>query len=710
MANRLKKYLSRVIHKDQAGFLPGRQIRDNVRHVVNIIEYLDHRVDIPAILIFIDAEKAFDNVSWQFLITCMEKVGIRGPFLEGIRAIYSNQRAKLIINSNLTNSFMITKGTRQGCPLSPLLFIMVLEVILKKIRETSEIRGIKIGKKEYKVKAYADDLVVTIEEPLERINTVMDLMEEFGKLSGFKLNKTKTKMLIKNLDEQSQNKIELVSGIKIAKKVKYLGIWVSTKNINLVEDNYNKIWRECKRDLDSWSRLHLSWEGRMAAIKMNILPRMIFLFQSIPVIRGTTMFKDWQRTLSRFIWQGKRARIKYKLLTDRRERGGFAVPNLQLYYEASCLCWVKEWIVLDNTDLLDLEGFDARFGWHAYLWQDKGRVHKGFANHIIRGALLEVWNRCKNLIEKGTPWWLSPIDILVIKKPNMEGKRWTYADLMERSEKGWEVRPYEELKDKLTGWLQFHQINSLWNEHKKVGMSKNKSKFQLEIIEGKSKLLTKMYNQLLEWDTMDEEVKEVMIKWAIDLGHPLEYEKWEKLWNKDMKFSACVGLRENMEKMMYRWYITPKKLAKMYKTGDKTCWKCKKKEGDFLHMWWSCEEVKKFWGSVYDEIKKMLKHTFPKKPEAFLLGMVGNEINKDDQTLFQYATAAARILLAQNWKKPNIPTIRDWQTKLIEYIDLAIMTQKIRHQKNTKFINEWNKFFSYMETILGNIKITVGII
>uniref|UniRef100_A0A670IVT3 Reverse transcriptase domain-containing protein n=1 Tax=Podarcis muralis TaxID=64176 RepID=A0A670IVT3_PODMU len=710
MANRFKKYLNRVIHKDQAGFLPGRQIKENVRHVINIIEYLDLKVDTPAALIFIDAEKAFDNVSWEFLIKCMERAGIRGPFLEGIRAIYSNQRAKLIVNGNLTNSFKITKGTRQGCPLSPLLFIMVLEVILNKIRGTSGIRGIKIGKKEYKVKAYADDLVISIEEPLERINVVIGVMEEFGRLSGFKLNKTKTKMLVKNLDEQTKNKIETESGIKITKKVKYLGIWLSTKNINLVEDNYNRTWRECKKDLDSWSRLYLSWEGRMAAIKMNILPKMIFLFQNIPVIRGTTMFKNWQRTLSRFIWQGKRARIKYKLLTDKRDRGGFALPNLQLYYEASCLCWVKEWIVLDNTDLLDLEGFNVRYGWHAYLWQDKAGVHKGFSNHIIRGALLEVWNRCKNLVEKDTPLWLSPIDILAIKKINMEGRRWTYEELLKRSEKGWEIRPYEELKDKLTGWIQYHQIHSLWNEHKKAGMTKNKSQFQLEIIEGKSKLLTKMYNQLLDWDTMDEEVKEVMIKWAIDIGHPIEYEKWKKLWTKDMKFSACVGLRENMEKMMYRWYITPTKLAKMYKTGDKICWRCKKKEGDFFHMWWSCDVVKKFWGSVYDELKKMLKYTFPKKPEAFLLGMVGSEISKEDQTLFQYATVAARLLLAQKWKNPSIPTITDWRTKLIEHIDLAIMTQKIRQQKNTKFIKDWNKFFSYMEMTLGNTKVTVGII
>uniref|UniRef100_A0A670HXR6 Reverse transcriptase domain-containing protein n=1 Tax=Podarcis muralis TaxID=64176 RepID=A0A670HXR6_PODMU len=708
MAKRLKKYLIKSIHKDQAGFLPGRQLKDNIRNIINIIEYLEFKNEIPAALVFVDAEKAFDNVSWCFLVKCMERVGIEGPFLEGIKAIYSSQRAKLIINNNLTDSFMISKGTRQGCPLSPLLFIMVLEIIANKIRETPEIRGIKLGVKEYKLKAYADDLVISLEEPLKSVEKVLEVLEEFGKLSGFKLNKNKTKILTKNLAEDLRNQLEQQTGIKVVKKVKYLGIWVTTKNINLVENNYKKTWSEIKKDLDIWSRLTLSWEGRMAAIKMNILPKILFLFQNIPVIRGTTMFKEWQRTLSRFIWQGKRARIKFKLLTDRRERGGFAVPNLQLYYEAACLCWVKDWIVLENLDVLDLEGFDARFGWHAYLWQDKERVHKGFSHHIVRGALLEVWNRTKRLLEKGIPWWLSPVNISSLKNLNTRSQRWTYEDLLTKSDKGWRIKSFEELKDKSIGWLQVHQINALWNEHKKIGMNEKKSKFQVEILEGKSKLLSKMYNQLLEWDTKDEEVKEVMIKWAIDLGYSLEYERWVKLWTKDMKFTACVSLRENMEKMMYRWHITPVKLGKMYKTGDKRCWKCKKKEGDFHHMWWSCEEVKRFWGSIYDELKKILKYTFPKKPEAFLLGMVGEEIRKEDQTMFQYATTAARLLLAQNWKSSKIPTISEWQNKLFEYSELAKMTQKIRHQSNKIFINDWNKFISYMEKNLGNIKITVG--
>uniref|UniRef100_A0A670ILN7 Reverse transcriptase domain-containing protein n=1 Tax=Podarcis muralis TaxID=64176 RepID=A0A670ILN7_PODMU len=291
MASRLKKCLINLIHKDQAGFLPNRLLKDNVRHVINIIEYLEIKNEVPAALIFIDAEKAFDNVSWAFLLNAIGKAGIEGEFLKGIQAIYSNQSAKLVINNNLTSTFKIEKGTRQGCPLSPLLFIMVLETLANKIRSKPEIQGIKTGSKEYKLKAYADDLILSLGEPQGSIAKALETLEEYGKLSGFKLNKSKTKMLTKNVDNEEKEKIERQYGIKVVKKVKYLGIWLTSKNINLIEDNYSATWNKVKKDLDVWNRVKLSWLGRMEAIKMNILPKMLYLFQNIPVIRGSKMYK-----------------------------------------------------------------------------------------------------------------------------------------------------------------------------------------------------------------------------------------------------------------------------------------------------------------------------------------------------------------------------------------------------------------------------------
>lgn len=77
--------------------------------------------------------------------------------------------------------------------------------------------------------------------------------------------------------------------------------------------------------------------------------------------------------------------------------------------QGACVAWIQDWVKLDNTDVLDLEGHDNRFGWHAYEWYDEGKIHKGFYNHIIRRSLSKMWERYKD-------WWLSPIEATSIGK------------------------------------------------------------------------------------------------------------------------------------------------------------------------------------------------------------------------------------------------------------------------------------------------------
>uniref|UniRef100_A0A670HV05 Reverse transcriptase domain-containing protein n=1 Tax=Podarcis muralis TaxID=64176 RepID=A0A670HV05_PODMU len=165
LAKRLKKVLMEEIHRDQAGFLPRRHLSDNVRNIIDILEKLEVNINTKAVLIFVDAEKAFDNISWSFMKKNLQGMGVGQGFENGIGAIYSEQKAKLIVNNVVTEEFKIEKGTRQGCPISPLLFISVLEVLLNMIRRDQLVKGVQVGAKQYKLRAFADDLVLTLQEP-----------------------------------------------------------------------------------------------------------------------------------------------------------------------------------------------------------------------------------------------------------------------------------------------------------------------------------------------------------------------------------------------------------------------------------------------------------------------------------------------------------------------------------------------------------------
>lgn len=118
LANRFKKILSQIIHQDQTGFLPCRNLRNNIRIITNILEYYEQHSEKAMAIVFVDAEKAFDNVCWDFMISHLKAVLGDDDFMKMIATIYEEQRAKILINGKLTDYIDIARGTRQGCPIS----------------------------------------------------------------------------------------------------------------------------------------------------------------------------------------------------------------------------------------------------------------------------------------------------------------------------------------------------------------------------------------------------------------------------------------------------------------------------------------------------------------------------------------------------------------------------------------------------------------
>uniref|UniRef100_A0A803U0R0 Reverse transcriptase domain-containing protein n=1 Tax=Anolis carolinensis TaxID=28377 RepID=A0A803U0R0_ANOCA len=285
LSNRLKKILNVRIKEDQSGFLPQRYLRNNIRTIINIVEYYENNPQKEVGLVFLDAEKAFDNTSWEFLLEMIKDMDTGFYFINAIKSIYSKQRANIIVNGRDTGYINIKKGTRQGCPLSPLLSIMTLEILLEEIRKDEELRGTKIRKDEYKIKAFADDVVCIVENPLETLPKWLDKIGKFGEVAGFKINRAKTKILTKNINKDRKELLQEISNLEITNKVKYLGIKITAHNSQLLKNNYEETWKEIKKKFDKWKFLSLSLLGRISIIKMSVLPRLMFLFQSIPIIR-----------------------------------------------------------------------------------------------------------------------------------------------------------------------------------------------------------------------------------------------------------------------------------------------------------------------------------------------------------------------------------------------------------------------------------------
>ena len=197
----------------------------NIHKSINVIYHINKLKDKNHMIISRDAEKAFDKIQHPFMIKTLQNMGIEGNYLNTVKTIYDRPTANIILNGEKLKAFPLRSGTRQGCPLSPLLFNIVLEVLARVIKEEKEIKGIQIRKEKVKVSLFADDMILYIENLKDSIRKLLELISEFSKLAGYKINIQKSLAFLYTNNEKPEREIkESIPFTITTKRIKYLGI------------------------------------------------------------------------------------------------------------------------------------------------------------------------------------------------------------------------------------------------------------------------------------------------------------------------------------------------------------------------------------------------------------------------------------------------------------------------------------------------------
>ena len=134
-------------------------------------------------------------------------MGIEGAFLNMIKGIYQRPTANIILNGQKLRAILLRSGRRQGCPLSPVLSNVLLEVLATAITQEKEIKGIQIGKEGMKLSLFADDMIVYMENPIDSTKKLLDLINEFGKTAGYNVNTQKSKAFLYTNNKTAETEI-----------------------------------------------------------------------------------------------------------------------------------------------------------------------------------------------------------------------------------------------------------------------------------------------------------------------------------------------------------------------------------------------------------------------------------------------------------------------------------------------------------------------
>jgi len=330
LAARLRPLLPEITSVEQGAFVEERVVHEGVRLVDQVIHSLEHRGSAGRILA-IDLRKAFDTVEHDYLWGVMEAMNI-GPYFRGaVKTLYHGSTSSVMNAGKTTKRFELHRSCRQGCPLSPSLFLLAIEPLLLGLK--SPLNGVTTPGGIAKLAAFADDITVFL-GPNDSLVRVLDKVALFSEASGLKINLEKSELMsFGNVPLHGTN-IQDVNWFKITGVI--LGKNAYREKIEKL--NFEPAIAKVQNKLNLWKIRHLTVVGRVIAAKAHGLSQIQFLASCIPVPDWS--IKQLARIIYRFIWKGpdKVTRIKAAKAWD---EGGISMPLLKNLFAASSLHWFR---------------------------------------------------------------------------------------------------------------------------------------------------------------------------------------------------------------------------------------------------------------------------------------------------------------------------------------------------------------------------------
>ena len=327
LANRLQLVISDLIGSEQTFAVKGRSIQDNLHLIREVLEGIEDGTE--AALISLDQSKAFDRVDHRFLATVLETAGFKPEFRRWISMMYHNPQAVVQVNGRRSRVFEVERSVRQGCPLYPLLYVLALEPLLRRLRDRTTnlaLRGVPFaGPLTARVSAFADDITVFVSRCLD-IKAVKKAVSEYERIAGAKVNFDKSEGLRLGAWRGSNT---LPGPFRWSGgPVRILGVWFGP-GLQL-ERNWSEVQAKVNAQVGIWLSRRLSLKGRAEACAVYVFPLILYRLAVLPLPKVNRLVL--QRSLSRLLWGGARPMVRWQVCIQRTRNGGLGMPDLESHW------------------------------------------------------------------------------------------------------------------------------------------------------------------------------------------------------------------------------------------------------------------------------------------------------------------------------------------------------------------------------------------
>ncbi len=333
---KVSKVLDSIIDVSQTAYVPGRSVADNLR---SNFFFRNHCVkkSIDAVLISLDAKKAFDSVDHRYIEDTLRAYGFGLGFINIFKVLYKDISARILINGFQSESIKIERGVKQGDALSCAIFIICIDPLLRNLNQSNKIKEISIGNSNIKFKAgaYADDVSIICRNNLESIQEVFNEYNRLSERSGLVLNAEKTEILRLNKKQSMNLKVKYsnkVFNIEMVDKLKICGLYYCNDTEEEYELNVKNKIRNLSYKIKKWIPRNLTIEGKILIVKTFGLSQLIYNMQSVRFLPPEII--NAEREIFKFIWstnekQNGIDRISRSIMKNDYENGGMKVPDIE---------------------------------------------------------------------------------------------------------------------------------------------------------------------------------------------------------------------------------------------------------------------------------------------------------------------------------------------------------------------------------------------